>query len=194
MYADLITESMRRAIDETNRRRAKQLAYNEVHGITPKTIVKNIDASLVEMYSPEWAVVPEIDAPAKSHDDDSLLPPLELSDRISDLRRQMMESAGKLEYERAAELRDRIKRLERRIFGFEAAEPAPALPPGSANSRQPRENGRRPNGRADGKTEIPAAIAQAPRRSRGAKGSKRPRPQNAAPKQGRLKLIPDADD
>src|SRR6202007_3302717 len=97
MYADLTTESMRKAIDETNRRRSKQLAYNEANDITPKTIVKNIDASLVEMYSPEWAVVPEVDTPAKSHHDDDLIPPLELSDRISALRRQMMESAEKLE-------------------------------------------------------------------------------------------------
>src|SRR6516162_2468377 len=130
MYADLTTESMRIAIDETNRRRAKQLAYNEANDITPRTIVKNIDASLVEMYSPEWAVVPEVDTPPKARHDDDLVPALELSDRISDLRQQMMESADKLEYERAAELRDRIKRLERRIFGFESAQPVPAALPG----------------------------------------------------------------
>jgi excinuclease ABC subunit B len=200
MYADLTTGSMRRAIDETNRRRAKQLTYNEANGITPKTIVKNIDASLVEMYSPEWAVVPEVDTP-KSHNDDDLLPPLELSDRISDLRRQMMESADKLEYERAAELRDRIKRLERRIFGFESAEPTPpALPPGSPGSRQSGENGRGESPRTNGKAPIQGAttIPSGPRQSRGRNGGKRPRRQDRAPasppKQGRLKLIPDADD
>jgi excinuclease ABC subunit B len=199
MYADLTTESMRRAIDETNRRRTKQLAYNEANGITPKTIVKNIDASLVEMYSPEWAVVPEVDTPAKSHHDDDLLPPLELSDRITALRRQMMESADKLEYERAGELRDRIKRLERRIFGFESAEPTPPpLPPGSPNSRHSKENGRGESSRGNGKITTPAATGSGAGRSRGVKGSKRPRRQSPAsaspPKQGRLKLISDADD
>ena len=195
MYADLTTESMRMAIDETNRRRAKQITYNEANGITPRTIVKNIDASLVEMYSPEWAVVPEVDVPAKSRHDDDLLPPLELSDRISDLRRQMMESADKLEYERAAELRDRIKRLERRIFGFESPEPAQTLPPGSPTSGPVKENGGREGVRVHSK---PTTIASGPRQSRGVNAPRRPRRQKAAsptpPKQGRLKLIPDADD
>jgi excinuclease ABC subunit B len=196
MYADVTTESMRKAIDETNRRRVKQLAYNEANGITPKTIVKNIDASLVEMYSPEWAVVPEIDMPAKASHDDDLVPALELSDRITDLRRQMMESAEKLDYERAAELRDRIKRLERRIFGFESAEPVAAVvpaPPGSPHSKNGDSN--KVIGRAA--RPAPNALPSGPRRPKGTNRPKRPGRQDRAatsPKQGRLKLIPDADD
>jgi len=200
MYADLTTESMRIAIDETNRRRAKQLAYNEANDITPRTIVKNIDASLVEMYSPEWAVVPEVDTPPKARHDDDLVPALELSDRISDLRQQMMESADKLEYERAAELRDRIKRLERRIFGFEAAEPTPATPPGSPGSTQSKKNDGGTSARTNPAATTPSAKTHASggRRSRGRNGPKGPRRQNhvatSPPKQGRLRLIPDADD
>jgi excinuclease ABC subunit B len=195
MYADVTTQSMRMAIDETNRRRVKQIAYNEENGITPKTIVKNIDASLVEMYSPEWAVVPEIDTSAKAPHDDDSVPALELSDRISELRREMMDSAEKLEYERAAELRDRIKRLERRIFGFESAEPVASVParPGSAHSKNGDSN--KVNGRAA--RSAADTLPSGPRRSKGTKSPKRPGRQDRAassPKQGRLKLIPDADD
>src|ERR1700687_3263234 len=131
MYADTMTDSMRNAIGETDRRRATQVAYSEAHGFPPQSIVKAIDASLVEMYSPEWAVVPEVgEAPEKE-----LIPAHELPDRITELRREMMEAAEKLEYERAAGLRDRIKRLERQVFGLAQprASAAPAAAPGSAH-------------------------------------------------------------
>ncbi|HLW70160.1 MAG TPA: excinuclease ABC subunit UvrB [Candidatus Binataceae bacterium] len=175
MYADTVTRSMRNAIDETDRRRAKQVAYNEAHGITPATIVKAIDASLVEMYSPEWAVVPEIDAAAKSRNDDKSVPAHELPDHISRLRREMMDAAEKLDYERAAELRDRIKRLERQVFGMDAPPPPPAQPPGSARSKVDGKSGRVEN-------------AVGPRRpGRGRTRQNTPTP----PRAGRLKLTPD---
>ncbi len=72
----------------------------KLHGITPKSIIKAIDASLVEMYSPEWAVVPEIDTAQKAEDES--VAPHELPDRISELRREMMDAADKLDYEGAA--------------------------------------------------------------------------------------------
>ena len=166
MYADVMTESMRRAIDETDRRRAKQLAYNQEHGITPKSIVKAIDASLVEMYSPEWAIVPEIEA--KAAGEEEFIPIHELPDRISELRREMMRAANDLEYERAAELRDRIKVLERRVLGLDS-ERAPAPPPGSARPGSAKD--------ASGKKGRAAGG-----------GAKRPA------SQGRLKLLPDRRD
>lgn len=172
MYADTITKSMRMAIDETYRRRAKQLDYNEANGITPKSIIKAIDASLVEMYSPEWAVVPEIDTAQKAEDE--FVPPHELPDRISELRREMMDVADKLDYERAAALRDRIKRLERQVFGTAPLSPPPARPPGSANVKGQSKPTRSVEPKAGPRAEAG--------RSRASK---------AAPKQSRLKLIPD---
>jgi len=215
MYADTITPSMRSAMDETDRRRAKQVTYNEANGITPATIIKAIDASLVEMYSPEWAVVPEIDEPKKSEKDE-LIPAHELPDRISALRREMMEAAEKLDYERAASLRDQIKRLERHMFGMDSQRPAaPTLPPGAAHRNVTDEV----HGRLDRRKTAAMAIkepagvgikeSQVPSRGQlasgtGIKESQVPsggRPASvtsssaAKPKagvrQGKLKLVPD---
>jgi excinuclease ABC subunit B len=179
MYADTITGSMRRAIEETERRRAKQVAYNEAHGITPTSIIKAIDASLVEMYSPEWAVVPEADTLKRAPAEDDSVPPHELPDYISNLRREMMDAADKLDYERAAELRDRIKRLERQVFGLEPAPRVPPSPPGSARTPATTAEAR-PNGRGSRANPLPR-----PTRSRGKSQPKAPA------RQGRLKLTPD---
>jgi excinuclease ABC subunit B len=209
MYADAMTQSMRNAIEETNRRRAKQVAYNEAHGITPKSVVKAIDASLVEMYSPEWAVVPEIDTTGKATQKDEFVPPHELPDHITALRREMMEAAEKLDYERAAELRDRIKRLERQVFGMERAPTPPPAAPGTAHSRPSGATlgksapvpakGKRTHGtaiepsasdfaNATAEGAMVAGSRQKPARGR-AKRSEPPKAGSA--KQGRLKLIPD---
>jgi len=193
MYADTVTASMRMAIDETDRRRAKQIAYNEEHGITPKTIVKAIDASLVEMYSPEWAVVPEIDSDSKTNEQDEFVPPHELPDKITQLRRQMMEAADNLEYENAAALRDRIKRLERQVFGMDKPPGPSPLPAGSAHSA---------NRRGGANEEAQARDTDTKRESKGRRGALdstgklgRGRRGRGAPSgtsnQGRLKLIPD---
>jgi excinuclease ABC subunit B len=204
MYADVITDSMRRAIDETDRRRAKQLVFNEEHGITPASISKAIDASLVEMYSPEWAVVPEVDETAA---EETMLSPHELTDRISELRRDMMKAASELEYERAAELRDQIKRLERRALGLDGRGPArEELPhlPGAAHSHaadgkrgRPERNKTKGSSAPDPMTKGPSSSSQSRGRhgagavtgvANGLRGSKRVNPQ------GRLKLVPDRPD
>ena len=186
MYADAMTDSMRMAIGETDRRRARQVAYNEEHGITPQSIVKAIDASLVEMYSPEWAVVPEVDdAPP----DTELIPAHELPDRITGLRQEMMEAAERLEYERAAELRDRIKRLERQVFGLDQKrEAAPAPPPGSAHQHaSDAARGRGERHKTNDVSEKPSLLPRGRGRGRGTRAT------GAAPssRQGRLKMIPD---
>jgi excinuclease ABC subunit B len=193
MYADTMTDSMCTALDETNRRRAKQLAFNLEHGITPKSVVKAIDASLVEMYSPEWAVVPEIGD--DEEDKSALIPAHEIPDRITKLRREMMEAADRLEYERAAELRDQIKKLERKAFGMDEPRPAPAgPPPGSAGTHASRSARGRLEGhkRKDLGDTVPMAKTRG-RRGAGAatgaaSGAKR---SNIPLRQGKLKLIPD---
>ncbi|RLB00037.1 MAG: hypothetical protein DRG55_07010, partial [Deltaproteobacteria bacterium] len=107
LYADTITQSMARAIQETERRRRIQAEYNRLNGITPETVKKQITDLLSSIYEADYWTVPvvrELEA--------EYLSPQELLQRISALKRQMKEAASRLEFERAAELRDRIKALE----------------------------------------------------------------------------------
>ncbi|MGZ5538918.1 MAG: excinuclease ABC subunit UvrB [Halobacteriota archaeon] len=102
MYADVTTDSMKRAISENNRRRALQLAHNERHGITPRTIVKPIE-ELVERRRPELVAEEE---PALN------IAPDELEETIAGLQAEMQRAARGLEFERAALIRDMIRSLE----------------------------------------------------------------------------------
>lgn len=111
MYADNMTASMKAAIDETYRRRAIQLAHNEKHGITPRTIVKEIKdlterVRLVAEESPVYSADTPNGAIAE-------IPPDELARLIKDLERQMKGAAKQLEFEKAALLRDQIVHLRR---------------------------------------------------------------------------------
>ncbi len=105
MYADRITESMARAINETNRRRKLQIEYNRVHGITPQTIVKNIHKTL------------EITRVAEEDQDyaTGISSVEEINELIKELEKQMKAAAKALEFEKAADLRDRIARLKEQI-------------------------------------------------------------------------------
>jgi uncharacterized small protein (DUF1192 family) len=141
------------------------------------------------MYSPEWAVVPEIDEPKKAEKEE-LIPAHELPDRISALRREMMEAAEKLDYERAASLRDQIKRLERHMFGMDSQRPAaPTLPPGAAHRNVTDEV----HGRLDRRKTASAAIngSQVPARGRPASASSTVTKAKSGARQGKLKLVPD---
>jgi len=106
MYADRITNSMRNALDETQRRREIQNAYNEEHNITPTTIVKNIRDSIEATAVAEDEVVYGI----KDTDDID-----EMKANLEKLKAEMLEAAKDLQFERAAQLRDKIKELEERI-------------------------------------------------------------------------------
>jgi excinuclease ABC subunit B len=108
LYADSITDSMKRAIDETNRRRRLQGSFNEEHGITPQTIVKALGSPLVKIYDADYVDIPlAAEKPAKYGLAD-------LSRKILQLRKEMKKAAENLEFERAAELRDQIRELEER--------------------------------------------------------------------------------
>ncbi|MEM1375418.1 MAG: helicase-related protein, partial [Pseudomonadota bacterium] len=105
MYADKITGSMERAMAETNRRRAKQIAYNEEHGITPETVKKNVEDVLAGLYKGDVdmnRVTATIDQPAGGN----------LQAVLDGLREDMRKAAENLEFEEAARLRDEVKRLE----------------------------------------------------------------------------------
>lgn len=108
LYADKITDSMRYAIDETNRRRKLQEEYNRKHGITPTTIVKSIDATLVTAYEADYFKVP-IDLDAIEE-----FSPARLKDTISRLESEMRQAAKEMKFERAAEIRDKLKYLRER--------------------------------------------------------------------------------
>ncbi len=106
MYADRITGSMERALAETDRRRAKQIAYNEAHGLTPATVKKNVDDILAGLYqgdTDQSRVTAKIDKP---------LVGANLQAVLEGLRTDMRKAAENLEFEEAARLRDEIKRLE----------------------------------------------------------------------------------
>jgi excinuclease ABC subunit B len=105
LYADVMTDSMKRAIDETNRRRATQKTYNEENDITPQSIIKPIDMMLIAIAEGDYVTVP---AETESEVD---LPPAEREKLIEDLERGMREAARKFEFEKAAQIRDRIKLL-----------------------------------------------------------------------------------
>src|SRR3989338_2126391 len=114
LYADKITCSMRRAIDETERRRTKQVAYNFAHGITPQGVQKRIKDIIEGMYEPE-AVRSQLKA-AQTQAKYLAMSAKEVSREIARLEKDMLQAAKNLEFERAAELRDQLKKLRESVF------------------------------------------------------------------------------
>jgi excinuclease ABC subunit B len=103
LYADTITDSMRKAIDETTRRRDAQLAFNKEHGITPTTIRKAIRTALADQLRARTVAREAIHASEEEFDQTEL---------VSRLEEEMLAAAEALEFERAAQLRDRIASLK----------------------------------------------------------------------------------
>ncbi len=115
LYADTMTESMQKAIAETNRRRAKQEAYNQEHNITPQSIIKSVDMQLVKIIEADYVTVPMEEPTGEVSTEE------QLAKTIAQLEAQMREAAKKFEFERAAALRDRIRDLKQRDLGLMAA-------------------------------------------------------------------------
>lgn len=113
-YADVVTDAMQHTINETNRRRAKQLAYNEEHGITPKTIMKTIEQIMQSTAIAEGYEKKEEETQNKAPKDDfqDYLDLDSVNKVIDLLKREMQKAAANLDFERAAELRDRIWEMQ----------------------------------------------------------------------------------
>lgn len=127
LYADVRTKSMNEAISETNRRRAKQVAYNKENDITPQSIVKGVDMELAHIVEADYVTVPldtaELDAAAASVKSEQ-----QLAELLAQLETQMREAAKKFEFEKAAQFRDRIRSLKQQdlagVFGKDTGEAA----------------------------------------------------------------------
>lgn len=115
LYADQVTDSMRRAIDETERRRAKQIAFNAEHGITPRSVSKQIKDLIDGVYS-EKSRGDDLKA-AQAAAEVEALSEKDLGKRIKQLERQMLEHAKNLEFEKAARVRDQLALLREQAFG-----------------------------------------------------------------------------
>jgi len=106
LYADVMTASMRRAIDETDRRRTLQRAYNEANDIEPQSIIKPIDINLVAIAEGDYITVP-LDV----EDEPESVPPEQMDKYLTELEEKMREAARKFDFKHAAALRDRLKEL-----------------------------------------------------------------------------------
>jgi len=119
MYADHMTDAIEKTLAETERRRAKQLAYNEEHGITPQSVRKNITNILDTVYEQDYVDIPMAAESAGEYIDVAALPKL-----IDELRKEMKDAAKRLDFEVAANLRDRMIVLEKTFLSGGTALPA----------------------------------------------------------------------
>jgi excinuclease ABC subunit B len=177
LYADRMTNSMRNAIEETDRRRAKQEAWNQEHGITPQSIVRQISDVLQSVYEQDYVTV----APTGAEEDGpSHFVGKDLRASITELERKMRAAAADLEFETAARLRDEIKRLENLELGLEpnmaGRSLQEAMPRRGAEARPAAGRGR---GKAEGKKEWrpkplgPGGGGYEPDKKRGGRRSSR---------------------
>jgi excinuclease ABC subunit B len=117
---------MNQAIDETNRRRAKQVSYNKENNITPMSIIKSVDMELAKIVEADYLSIPVDDA-GLDVATANIKSEAQLAEMLQQLETQMREAAKKFEFEKAAQLRDRIRSLKQKdLSGLFSIEPAPA--------------------------------------------------------------------
>jgi excinuclease ABC subunit B len=115
LYADRMTDSMQRAIGETDRRRAKQVTYNEHHSITPKGVIKRIKDLIDGVYDAAQMQVAQDEARYEAMSEK------QIAREIKALEKKMLEHARNLEFEEAARVRDRLAELKKKVFGVALA-------------------------------------------------------------------------
>ncbi len=148
LYADRMTDSLKRALEETDRRRTKQVAWNTAHGITPTSIKRDISDVMQSVYEQDYVTVDAVEGDAASH-----FVGKDLRASIVELEKRMRAAAADLEFEEAARLRDEVKRLELLELGAEAATGLGLTSPLSVNAAGrslqeavPRSGGGKPSG------------------------------------------------
>jgi excinuclease ABC subunit B len=127
LYADVMTDSMRRAIDETTRRRARQVTYNGVHGITPKGVIKEVRELIDGVYDVQSARADLKEMQERTRVES--LSEKDISREIKRLEKQMQEHAKNLEFEQAAAVRDQLAHLKEQVFGASGQVPVAAITP-----------------------------------------------------------------
>ncbi|MGG5822644.1 excinuclease ABC subunit UvrB [Falsiroseomonas sp. HW251] len=165
LYADVMTDSLRRALEETARRRAKQIAWNEEHGITPQTIKRDISEVLQSIYEQDYVTVEAVEG-----DDTANFVGKDIGATIAELEKRMRAAAADLEFEEAARLRDEIKRLESLELGLQpnlAGRPLQAEAPARGGKARPKKEDWKP------KPLGPGGGGYDPAKGKGGRGRRR---------------------
>nr|WP_203074370.1 excinuclease ABC subunit UvrB [Roseomonas ponticola] len=167
LYADVMTDSLKKALGETARRRARQQEWNEAHGITPQTIRRDISDVLQSVYEQDYVTVEAVEG-----DSTAEFVGKDLGAAIQELEKRMRAAAADLEFEEAARIRDEIKRLEALELGLQPnlagrslQEAAPAAAEGKGRGRAKQDWKPKPLG--------PGGGGYDPEKGRGGKGRKR---------------------